>query len=329
MWTVRPGPEPLSGPAYPERMTEPDANSRPSWRGLLLAGAALVWMAAMLWAARATITGRTDAEMEVTSTAYALPGAISAALVAGAAAALTAVGLIAARRSLGSTARFLVAIGAGLVIGLLGALVIFTINTEGWVYAVVAGTVAAAATIGGALGGFRQPRVVASVCWAAIAVFLIGALLNLKGVQSPLLDALTSGDGPAARASAASWFTFGQSLISGIAAGLITYGVLRRARRDGENVAWPLYALAGAGPGLLLVVTEGLTRTTGARVLDLAGKVSELELTVQRILGGARLNSALIILFAGAITAVIAVGRTMKPATDDADEPDAAAVAAD
>jgi len=310
-------------------MTEPDATSRPSWRGLLLAAAALVWMAAMLWAARATITGRTDAEMEVTSTAYALPGAISAALVAGAAAGLTAVGVIAARRSLGSTVRFLVAIGAGLVIGLLGALVIFTINTEGWVYAVVAGTVAAAATIGGALGGFRQPRVVASVCWAAIAVFLIGVLLNLKGVQSPLLDALTAGDGPAARASAASWFTFGQSLVSGIAAGLITHGVLRRARRDGENVAWPLYALAGAGPGLLLVVTEGLTRTTGARVLDLAGKVSELELTVQRILGGARLNSALIILFAGAITAVIAVGRTMKPATDEVDEPDAAAVAAD
>jgi iron complex transport system permease protein len=103
---------------------------------------------------------------------------------------------------------------------------------------------------------------------------------------------------------------------------------LRRARREGASMAWPFYALAGAGPGLLLVITEGLTRTTGARVLDLAGKVSELELTVQRILGGARLNSALIILFAGAITAVIAVGRTLKPATaDEVDEP--AAVTAD
>src|SRR3954452_18846878 len=60
------------GPRTLSRMTDPDANPRPSWRGLLLAGAALAWMAAMLWAARATITGRTDAEMEVTSTAYAL-----------------------------------------------------------------------------------------------------------------------------------------------------------------------------------------------------------------------------------------------------------------
>jgi hypothetical protein len=52
-------------------------------------------------------------------------------------------------------------------------------------------------------------------------------------------------------------------------------------------------------------------------VLELAGKVSELELTVQRMLSGSRLNSALIVLFVGAITAIIAVGRTMTPAPDD------------
>src|SRR5689334_6048822 len=46
---------------------------QPSSTGLLLALATLVWMGAMLWSARATITGREDAEMEVTSTAYALP----------------------------------------------------------------------------------------------------------------------------------------------------------------------------------------------------------------------------------------------------------------
>jgi hypothetical protein len=77
--------------------------------------------------------------------------------------------------------------------------------------------------------------------------------------------------------------------------------------------------VAGAGPGLLLVLGEGLTRTAGARVLELAGKVSELELTVQRLLSGSRLNSGLIILFVGAITAVIAIGRTLGPAP----EPDA------
>ena len=60
----------------------------------------------MLFSARITITGRGDAEMEVTSTAYALPGAVSASLVAGAAVALAVLGLIARRRSLGATARF-------------------------------------------------------------------------------------------------------------------------------------------------------------------------------------------------------------------------------
>jgi hypothetical protein len=79
-----------------------------------------------------------------------------------------------------------------------------------------------------------------------------------------------------------------------------------------------MYALAGGGPGLLLLVGEGLTRTAGARVLDLAGRVSELEQVVQRLLSGARFNSALIVLFVGAISAMIAVGRTLKPAAEDA-----------
>jgi hypothetical protein len=35
------------------------------------------------------------------------------------------------------------------------------------------------------------------------------------------------------------------------------------------------------------------------------------------MLGGSRLNSALIILFVGAVTAIIAVGRTLGPAPQD------------
>lgn len=274
----------------------------------LLALAGLIWMAAMLWSARATITGRVDAEMEVTSTAYALPGAISAALVAGMAVALLALPLV-SRRS--ATWRFLVATGAGLLIGVLGALTIVTINTEGWLYAVVGGTVAAAATIGGALAGFRQPRVLAAIGWASIGVFLVGFVLNL--FQTPVLDAFGSGDTQSSQAGAAQWFSFAQSFLSGLAAGLIAYALLRRARRAGVETAWPFYALAGAGPGLLLAVAEALTRTAGARVLDLAGKVSELELAVQQMLSTSRFNSALIVLFVGAISAVIAVGRTMGP----------------
>jgi len=292
---------------------------RSATRGIVLAAVSLVWMAGLLWSARTTITGGGgDAELEVTSTAYALPGAVSASLVTGAAVALavvTAVGR--GGRLSGATARFALATGAGLVLGLLGALTIVTINTSGWVYAVVGGTIAAAATIGGALAGVRVPRVVAAVCWAAIAVFLVGFVLNV--VQTPLLRAFGSGDSAASQTSAANWFSFLQSLLSGIAAGVVSYRSLRRGRAGsaGPDPSWPLYALAGAGPGLLLLLAEGLSRTAGARVLALAGRVSELEQTVQRMLSGSRFNSAMIVLFVGAVAAIVAVGRTMAPAADD------------
>ena len=282
--------------------------------GIVLAAVAVLWMAGLLWSARTTITRGGDPAMEVTATAYALPGALSASLVAGAAVAL-AVLAAAGRggRTLGATLRFAVTTGAGLVLGLLGAAVILTINTDGWVYAVVAGAIAAAATIGGALGGFRVPRVVAAVCWAAIAVFAVGFVLNLG--QAPLLSLFGSGGSPASQATAARWFALAQAVASGVAAGVVTFAVLRRT-----HLRWPLYALAGAGPGLLLLLAEALTRTAGARVVALAGRVSELELTVQRVLSGSRLNSALIVVFAGAITAIVALGRTLGPPAEESDQ---------
>lgn len=288
-------------------------------RGLLLAGVGIVWMAGMLWSARATITGRHDAEMEVTSTAYAMPGAVSASLVAGAAVAL-AVLAFATRggRAPGVTVRFVIATGTGLAIGLLGALTIITINTDAWLYAVVGGTVAAAATIGGALAGFRYRRVIAAVCWGAVTVFVVGFVLTV--LQDALLPILGSGDTAASRTSAATWLGLVQAVLGGLACGIVAYRVLRRARRrsGGADLGWPQYALAGAGPGLLLVVGEALTRTAGSRVLELAGKVSELELTVQQMLSGSRLNNGLVVLFVGAFTAIIAVGRTLSPARADA-----------
>lgn len=311
------------------------AEQTPS-RGVLLAAVSVLWMAAMLWSARATITRGADAEMEVTSTAYAMPGAISASLVAGAALGLAVVAFLTrGGRTPGVTVRFAIATGAGLAAGLLGALSIITINTEGWLYAVVGGTVAAAATIGGALAGFRYRRVTAAVCWGAVTVFVVGFILNV--LQEMLLPAFGSGDSAASQTNAASWFALLQAVLSGLAGGITAYQVLRRARRGagGDDLRWPLYALAGAGPGLLLVVGEGLTRTAGSRVLELAGKVSELELTVQQMLSGSRLNNGLIVLFVGAFTAIIAVGRTLgpaaagpDPATDPATEPAAEPTAA-
>lgn len=308
-------PAPDGPPSDAAQATDPV--ERATSRGLVLAGVALLWLVAMLWSARATITVRQEAEMEVSSTAYALPGAISASLVAGAALALAVLAALGRRRSVSPTGRLAVAVGTGLVTGLFAALSVVTINTEGWLYAVVGGTVAAAATIGGALAGFRIPRVVTAVCWGAVAVFVVNFVLNL--FQIPLLSLFGAGETQASQAGAVGWFAMSASVVSGLSAGLAGYATLRWARRrtDGADVPWPLYALAGAGPGLLLTIAEGLARTAGGRVLDLAGRISELELAAQNMLSGSRLNNALIVLFVGAVIGIIAVGRTMGPAPDD------------
>jgi iron complex transport system permease protein len=309
--------------AVADEVTPASIGRRPP-NGLVLAGVALLWLVLMLLAARNAITGSGQAEAEVSATAYALPGVISAALTAGAAVALAVLALLTrGGRTLGPTVRLGAATATGLAIGLLAAAWIITINTEGWLYAHVGGAIAAAATIGGAVAGLRPARLIATICWAGLVVFAIAFGLNL--IQEPLLDVFGAADSQASQASAFSRLSFTQSAVSGLAAGLVAYGTLRRAdrRHGGTAIRWPLYALAGAGPGLLLLGTEGLTRTAGARVLDLAGKVSEVELAAQGILNGFRINNALIVLFVGAVTAIIAIGRTLGPAPDDDADTDA------
>ncbi|HWS31523.1 MAG TPA: hypothetical protein VN408_02140 [Actinoplanes sp.] len=299
-----------------DRQTAPETVEESRLTVALIAVAALGWAVAMLWSARATITSRADAIMEVTSTAYALPGAVSACLAAGAAVALLTLTLISSRRPLGASARFAVATGAGLLTGLLSAVVMITINTAGTMYAAVGGTVAAAATIGGALAGLRLPRVIAGATAASVGVFLIGFVLNL--FQEPVLELFGAGDTESS-VNASQWFSYSQAALSGLAAGLISFALLRLAHRrtGGADLRTPLYALAGAGPGILLVIAELLSRTAGAQVLELAGKVSELEQAVQQMLSTARLNNGLIVLFAGTLTALILIGRTLAPADDD------------
>ncbi|WP_306206144.1 DUF2339 domain-containing protein [Actinoplanes sp. RD1] len=296
---------------------------RTTWGGVLLAVAGLVWAAAMLLSARVSITSTSQAELEVVTTSYAMPGVVSASLVAGMAVASAVLAFVTRRRQLGATVRFAVSTGAGLVIGLLGALTIITINTDGWIYAVMGGTIAAAATIGGALAGFRLPRVVTAAAWAAIVVFLVGVVLAF--LQDDLLPVFGAGDTSASRADAANYWGYAQGILSGLASGVVTFLVLRRIRkRTGSDVRWPLYALAAAGPGLLLIVAEILTHTLGSRLLSLAAKVSAADSSIQSVLSAARINNALMVLFVGAFAAIVAVGRTLQAPPDEAPSEEAA-----
>lgn len=285
-------------------------------RGIPLALAGAAYLAGMLLSARITITDTEQVEFEVVSAAYAMPGVVAAAVVAG----LTIALAVLARRSFGTSVRFAVATGTGLVVGALAAIPLFTINTEGWIYAVAAGTVAAAATIGGALAGFRHPRVGNAAGWAAIAVFGVGVVLAF--LQDDLLPVFGWGNSSESQAAAAGYWGYAQGLLGGVAAGLVAYFLMRRARRrSGEDLRWPLYAAAGALPGLMIVIAEILDRTAGKRVLDLAAKVSELDSTVQQLLSTTRLNNGLIVMFVGAFVAMVAVGRTMSSPQDEAPAP--------
>ena len=84
----------------------------------MLALLALGWLAAMLWSTREAISSAAAGLTAISLSAFALPGVISAALVAGAAVALAGVDLLARRGSDRATLRFAAAIGAGLLVGL-------------------------------------------------------------------------------------------------------------------------------------------------------------------------------------------------------------------
>ncbi|GAA3754117.1 hypothetical protein GCM10022225_43600 [Plantactinospora mayteni] len=317
----------------PDQPVEPEAPVTaapplvPAPGALVLALLALGWLAAMLWSAKAEISSSGITSMAITSAAYALPGVISASLVCGAAVSLVLGNLMTRLGIWRSTPRFLVSLVAGLATGFLSALVVTLSYGEGSAIMVLAGTTAAAATVGGIAGGLRNTLVVAAVVAAGLAVFAVGFALSY--FQDPVLNLYGSGDTQASQLTAFRWFSRTSSLASGLAAGLLAFGYLRVAGRRAveratdtvPSLRWPAYLIAGAGPGLLLLAAEVLTRTAGAEVLRLAGALSEADRAAQSLLGGSRINHALLVLFLGSLTAIIAFGRTLRPAEESTGTP--------
>ncbi|MEH1128508.1 hypothetical protein [Micromonospora sp. CPCC 206061] len=272
----------------------------------VLAVLALVWLAAMMWSAHRVIVSG-EGTLAITSAALALPSVISAGIVAGAGVSLAVAHLL--RRHV--TVRFVAAIGAGLLTGLGAALAVVSSYGEGEASTILAGTLAAAVTVGGAVAGVRARSVVGAVVSAGLVVFAVGLVLD--NFKENLISLYGAGDDASSRLSAAGWAALTTAVISGLVAGLVAYFYLRwTQRRAGAQVLrWPAYATAGAGPGLALMVAEVIVRTLGSRVMTLAGEVSEADGTVQRMLDESRVNYALVVLFVGAISAIMAFGRSL------------------
>jgi len=290
----------------------------PSW---LLATLALAWLAAMLWVAHASISADVGA-VALATAASSLPPVVSAGLVAGAAVGLLAATLLTHARPLLAERAGIrpgVALAAGAVAGLLagGAFVLGSGSDPARM--AVAGTLAAAVTVGSAIAGARASRVVAAIVTAGLAVFATGFLLSL--FKQPLLDLYGAGADAASQEGAAGYFAATAAIASGMVAGLTAYRVLGGARRD-PAVRWPAYLVAGAGSGVLLLVAELLLRTGGAELLRLVREISDFDRTAQTWADGSRVNNALVVLFVGAIVALFALGRGLGPRAEIADPTD-------
>jgi hypothetical protein len=278
---------------------------------------ALAWLLLMVSSARFTIgDSPAPTPLALTRAALEFPQVVSAAVVAGVAVGLVATGLpgrLARSVMTRPPGRYAVSTAAA---GVLGAgLATATVVGYGALPGIgmIAGTVAAAAAIGGLVAGVRQRAVVAAAVAGTLAMFAVRFVSGLFDVE---LRALFGGGDTAQEVLASNtWLVLAGAAVAGAVAGALSYAYLRRSAPAGTT--WPGYLLAGALPGLLSLLAELVTQVGGARLFALVGDASAPDRAVIAFLATARINQALVVLFVGALVALILLGRTLPPARAD------------
>ncbi len=270
----------------------------------VVSAAGLVWLVATVATANASVLGNSNnPDVALGAAAFALPNLVAASLVAGAAAALGAT--VRTRVDAPPVRRLVPGLAAGAVLGgLCAGLVLFGYGTYAQV-AALAATVGVAALLGGATAALPRP-VLASSLLATFGVLLLGLV---AGFVQPGLVGFFGGGATLASQVNASWsLAYAVAIVGGVTAGLIAFVLLRR---HGPR-AWPWYLLAGALPGVLLLVTEVLTRIGGASLLDVVRSLSEGDRLMVDFTAFSRLRNAMIVTFVGGLAAMLAVGRTLR-----------------
>jgi hypothetical protein len=116
----------------------------------------------------------------------------------------------------------------------------------------------------------------------------------------------------AAQYAAIGRVSFFMALIGGVAAGLTASWYLRRtALGPAADLKWPAHLAAGAMPGLILLAADVATRIGGGPLLRVATGDDIADRLALDLVGRSRLSTALVVLFAGAIAAIFAHGRTL------------------
>ncbi|MBB5870225.1 F0F1-type ATP synthase assembly protein I [Allocatelliglobosispora scoriae] len=272
----------------------------PARGGFWLAFAAIAWLAVTLWSTRAGLADDADESVALNEAALRLPSVVQASLLAGA-----AVGYAIAGRLSTTSRRAVGGLIVGLLIGVLASgAVLLAHGMPARAAGVAAVCVGLGGAVGGALGSLRPTELIGAALPAAIAVTGVDFVLNL--LRSSIIGIFGDATTQAEIVSRDGLFLGSKALLVGLVAGTIAYALLRRT-----SVKWPVYVAAGGGAGIIIGLSELLTRTVGAQIFSLASDVSDADRTVQAWVGGARLNHALVVLFVGALLAMILHGRTL------------------
>ena len=166
--------------------------------------------------------------------------------------------------------------------------------------------------LGGVLGGLQRFRTTILAGLAGtLTALVIYRILVARNVLTHTIKWFGAGDTIDSFLHASSRVAYANSAVAGLLAGWTAYRVLRRF-----DVAarFPKYQLAGAFAGLALLVCELATRLGGANLLDVVKSISPEDRTLFDLVRPANVNNDLIVLFAGAVVALIAFGRSLKPA---------------
>ncbi|HEV7896470.1 MAG TPA: hypothetical protein VGP31_01305 [Planosporangium sp.] len=277
------------------------------WATGVLAALAVAWLAAILWSVQGTLAGSSGVQA-LNQAALALPSVVSAALVAG-----VAVGYLAAHLLGPRIPRIAAGLAGGLVTGLVVAVLILVGYGTNPSLIVLAAGVGSASLLGGAISALRPSAVVGAATAGALAWFLLG--LAQAAFYNRLLGIFGAAGSAGSRVDATHRLALTAAVVGGVVAGLAAYRYLR-PRAEGSR--WPAYLAAGAGPGLLLLLAGLIALAAGARLRSLAAASSEADRAALYWSSNVGINTAMVVMFVGAITAMIAFGRTLRPETPPA-----------
>jgi hypothetical protein len=286
----------------------PDSTARKiSW---LLPTLTVIWLLAKLWASHGQIAGSGGGLVALATAAGALPGVVQAGIVAGAGVALLTDSL-----RLGRMAGWLARLGAGLVIGGVGAALVVITYPHLPAIAALGTTLVIGSLLGAALVGI--PRIatgVAAGVAAMLAALAVTTFLNSQNVLSHMLTWFGAGTTAESVVHASKLVQYADYTLIGIVAGLTAFFYLRH-----RGATWfPLYLIGGALSGILMLLGYALTSIGGSSLMDAANRISEADRILNDLVTQESVPNAMIVLFVGAFVALFAYGRTLpaKKAVD-------------